>query len=68
MTDAKVFGIIALKGGVGKTTVVANLGAALAQEFHKRVLLVDANFTTPHLGLHVGMVRPSHTLHNVINN
>jgi septum site-determining protein MinD len=68
MADAKVFGIIALKGGVGKTTVVANLGAALAQEFHKRVLLVDANFTTPHLGLHVGMVRPSHTLHNVINN
>jgi len=63
----KVFGVVALKGGVGKTTVVANLGAALASEFGKKVLVVDANFSTPHLGLHVGIVNPSHTLHQIIN-
>ncbi|MCF7910302.1 AAA family ATPase [Candidatus Pacearchaeota archaeon] len=63
MGDSKVFGIIALKGGVGKTTVVANLGAALADEFKKKVLIVDANFSTPHLGLHVGLINPDHNLH-----
>jgi septum site-determining protein MinD len=67
MTSAKIFGIVALKGGVGKTTVVANLGSALSDEFDKKVLIVDANFSTPHLGLHVGMVNPPHTLHQVLN-
>ncbi|MCW8965343.1 MAG: AAA family ATPase [Candidatus Pacearchaeota archaeon] len=67
MSNPKVFGVIALKGGVGKTTVVANLGAALASEFGKRVLIVDANFSTPHLGLHVGLINPTHTLHPVLS-
>ena len=66
--NAKVFGVIALKGGVGKTTVVTNLGAALSQEFKKKVLLVDANFSTPHLGLHLGMVNSTYNLANVMNN
>jgi septum site-determining protein MinD len=68
MGDSKVFGIVALKGGVGKTTVVANLGAALTDTFKKKVLLVDANFSTPHLGMHVGLVNPEYTLHHVLNN
>lgn len=65
---AKVIGIISLKGGVGKTSVVANLGTALAQEFQKKVLIVDANFSTPHLGIHVGLINPEYSLHNVLNN
>ena len=64
---AQVFGIVALKGGVGKTTLVANLGAALAQKFDKKVLLIDANFSTPHLGLHLGIINPDHSLHPVLN-
>ncbi len=68
MDNPKVFGVIALKGGVGKTTVVANLGSALSQEFNKKVLIVDANFSTPHLGLHVGLINPDHNLHPVLNN
>ena len=68
MTEHKVLGIIALKGGVGKTTVTANLGAVLAQTFNKNVLVVDGNFSTPHLGLSLGLVDPEVTLHNVLNN
>lgn len=66
MPQAKVYGVIALKGGVGKTSVVSNLGTALAGEFDKKVLLVDANFSTPHLGLHLGMVQPEYTLHTAL--
>ncbi len=68
MPDSKIYGVIALKGGVGKTTVVENLGATLAKDFHRKVLIVDANFSTPHLGLHVGVINPTHTLHSVLNN
>lgn len=65
---SKVFGVIALKGGVGKTTVAVNLGATLAEEYNKRVLIIDANFSTPHLGLHLGVINPKYTLHSVLNN
>ena len=68
MNNQKVFGIVALKGGVGKTTLVANLGASLVKNFNKKVLMVDANFSTPHLGLHVGMVGPKYNLQSVLNN
>jgi septum site-determining protein MinD len=67
MDDCKVYGVVALKGGVGKTTLVANLGASLSADFDKKVLLVDANFSTPHLGLHLGVIDPEFTLHHVLN-
>jgi MinD-like ATPase involved in chromosome partitioning or flagellar assembly len=63
---AKVFGVIALKGGVGKTSVVANLGSAISKEYGKKVLMIDGNFSTPHLGLHFGLINPGKTLHNVL--
>jgi septum site-determining protein MinD len=68
MSKGKIIGIISLKGGVGKTTTVANLGAALASEFNKTVLVVDANFSAPNLGLHFGLVEPEVTLHDVLSN
>ena len=35
----KIIGIISIKGGVGKTSVVIALGAAMANEFDKKVQL-----------------------------
>jgi septum site-determining protein MinD len=61
----KTIGIISLKGGVGKTSVVANLGDAIAS-FDKRVLLVDGNLSAPNLGLHLNVIEPKRTLHHVL--
>ena len=63
----KTIGIISLKGGVGKTSVVSALGAAMAKEFGKKVLVVDANFSAPNLGLHVGLVNQDTTIHHVLS-
>ncbi len=64
--NGRVIGIIAIKGGVGKTTTVSNLAASLANDFGKKVLVVDANFTAPNLGIHLGIVNPQYTLHDVL--
>lgn len=55
MGKANVIGILSGKGGVGKTTLVSNLGSALASDFNKKVILVDSNVKTSHLGLHLGL-------------
>lgn len=49
----KVITVTSGKGGVGKTTTAINLGAAL-NAFGKDVIIVDANLTTPNVGLHLG--------------
>ena len=59
-------GIISGKGGVGKTTVTANLGAALAKKFKKNVAVVDCNLTTSHLSLSLGMYYCPVTLNHVL--
>ncbi len=64
----KVIGIIAIKGGVGKTTTVANLGTILSKEHSKKILVVDGNFSAPNLGLHFGITKPEKTLHRVLLN
>ena len=65
---SRIIGIISLKGGVGKTTTVANLGSILASEFNKKTLVVDANFSAPNLALHLGLVNPKVTIHDVLSN
>ena len=49
----KLITITSGKGGVGKTTTAINLSMAL-NSFGKNVILVDANMTTPNVGLHLG--------------
>jgi len=62
----KTIGVVSLKGGVGKTSVVASLGSALS-EFGKKVLLIDGNLSSPTLGLHLNVIEPERTLHHVLN-
>jgi septum site-determining protein MinD len=50
----RIIGVVSGKGGVGKTTFVANVGLAL-KEFNKEVVAVDADLSTSNLGLHLGL-------------
>ncbi|MEM5777408.1 MAG: cell division ATPase MinD [Candidatus Aenigmatarchaeota archaeon] len=62
----RVIGIVSGKGGVGKTTLVANIGAALATEYKTNVIIVDCNISTSHLGLYLGMYYSPVTLNKVL--
>jgi MinD-like ATPase involved in chromosome partitioning or flagellar assembly len=64
---AKTLGIIAIKGGVGKTTISASLASDLVNHFGKKVLLIDANYSAPNLGLHMDIVEPKKTIHQVLD-
>lgn len=64
----RIIGIISGKGGVGKTTVAANLGAALANRFNRDVTVVDCNLTASHLSLLLGMEYYPVTLNQVLRN
>lgn len=64
----KTIGIISIKGGVGKTTIASSLAFELANHFNKKVLLVDANYGAPNLGLHMGIIKPEKTIHDVLAN
>ncbi len=63
----RIIGVVSGKGGVGKTTIVSNLGALLAQE-GKDVAVVDANITGANLGLHYGLISYPISIHDVMKN
>jgi septum site-determining protein MinD len=50
----RIISVISGKGGTGKTTLVSNLGAALASK-GKKVLVIDGNVSGANLGLHLGV-------------
>jgi septum site-determining protein MinD len=60
-----VIGVFSAKGGVGKTTTVANLGAALSQRKKGKVIIVETNMTASNLGLHLGVVDPPVTIQDL---
>jgi septum site-determining protein MinD len=63
----KTIGIIAIKGGVGKTSISASLAADLANRQGRKVLLIDANYSAPNLGLYMNIVEPAKTIHDVLS-
>jgi len=64
----KVISLVSLKGGVGKTTLSASLATDLANNYGKNVLLIDANYSAPNLGLHMDIISPGKTVHDVLSN
>ena len=53
MTNVLAF--VSIKGGVGKTTLALETASSLVNDFGKRVLLIDANFSAPNLGLYLDL-------------
>ena len=49
---ARVYAIISGKGGVGKTTTAINLGVSF-NVLGEDVIIMDANLTTPNIGIHL---------------
>lgn len=60
-----IISFISVKGGVGKTTLALETAASLANDFEKKVLVIDANFSAPNLALHLG-IKPEQTIHDVL--
>jgi len=61
----KVISISSPKGGVGKTTVAANLAVALSS-FGKKVIVVDCNLSTPHLTYYISEQHHKLTLNDAL--
>jgi len=62
----KIIVITSGKGGVGKTTTVINLAAAI-NHFGKDVLIVDGNLTTPNIGIYLNSPEVPVTLNHVLS-
>ncbi len=61
----KFFVIASGKGGVGKTTTAINLASAI-NSFGHEVILVDANLSTPNIGIYLGSTKVPISIHDVL--
>jgi len=61
----RIITVTGAKGGTGKTTTVTNLASALVKK-GKKVIILDANVTTPNLSLHLGIPFYPMTFHDVL--
>jgi len=62
----KLIAVASAKGGVGKTTILLNLGTALTL-FGRNTLIVDGNVATPALAIHLGVGHLFPTLSEVLS-
>lgn len=62
---SRVIVLASSKGGAGKTTVVANVGVAMAQ-LKQEVVVLDADIMMANLGLLLGLEEQRVTLHDVL--
>lgn len=60
-----IIAVVSGKGGVGKTTLVANLGATLSM-LGKKILLMDLNISTPNLGLYLGFLSQERSIQKAL--
>jgi septum site-determining protein MinD len=58
-------GIVSGKGGVGKTTIVVNLGLAL-HKLGENIVILDADLRNPNMSLHLGVFKFNLTLQDII--
>ena len=65
---SRTISFISIKGGVGKTTISSSIAAELVNVHKKKVLIIDANFSAPNLGLHLDIINPEKTIHHVLDN
>lgn len=63
---SNILAFVSIKGGVGKTTLALETAASLANHYDKKVLLVDANFSAPNVGLYLDLTNDL-TLHDALN-
>ncbi|MFA4886704.1 MAG: cell division ATPase MinD [Candidatus Nanoarchaeia archaeon] len=61
----RTIAIVAAKGGVGKTTTSINLAMAFTT-YGRNTTLVDANLSTPNIGIYLGVPILPVTLHDVV--
>jgi septum site-determining protein MinD len=62
----RIISIVSVKGGVGKTTIAANLGMLFSKYPGERCLLVDGDLSLPSVGFHLDIMDPDITLHEVL--
>jgi pilus assembly protein CpaE len=63
---SNILAFVSIKGGVGKTTLALETASALANNFGKKVLLIDANFSAPNIGLYLDLTN-NVTLHHALS-
>lgn len=61
----KFIAVVSAKGGVGKTTTSINLSSAL-DWFKRDVIVMDANFANPDVGVHLGAPLNEKTTHSAL--
>ena len=62
----RIIAVVSGKGGVGRTTIVANLGIALAS-LGKNTIIVDGSLTTPNLAILFKLEKAAHTINDVLS-